>query len=144
MKTLILMRHAQATPYAETDRLRPLTEQGREQATQSAQQIQQQGECPQLIVCSPYVRAQQTARLVGEVLNLTPKADNMLDGRLSAGGLLNWAQGFFDLYDSVLLIGHNPNISLAAALLSGEYISLSAGDFIIFHIKEKETHKEEK
>lgn len=136
MKTLILMRHAQAAYNAETDRLRPLTLEGRQKAVQSARQLLQDGHKPQLILCSPYLRAQQTAQLAGEILQVPPQSDVQLDGRLSAAGLVQFARQLLSQYNTVLLIGHNPAISLAAAVLSGTYTSLGAGDFAVFQLQE--------
>ncbi|MDY7025413.1 MAG: phosphohistidine phosphatase SixA [Pseudomonadota bacterium] len=63
-----LMRHAEAEPYAPTDALRELTPYGRDQVYQEAQHS------PitfKRIIVSPYLRAQQTAKIMAEVMGIT-------------------------------------------------------------------------
>lgn len=65
---LWVLRHGQAEPEAATDAKRPLTEVGRQEVLGMAQRLQQ---APlDVILASPYVRAQQTAELVREHLKL--------------------------------------------------------------------------
>lgn len=66
---LWLLRHGQAEPHARTDAERALTPQGREEVRQTALQLQ--GRPLDGILASPFVRAQQTAALVREVLGFT-------------------------------------------------------------------------
>ncbi len=65
---IILLRHGEAGHDAPTDEQRELTERGirfvRQQATRYAQALQQIDK----VICSPYVRTQQTAKLVRETL----------------------------------------------------------------------------
>lgn len=80
---LWLLRHGEAEAQARTDAERALTAHGRQEVLQSAQQLQ--GRPLDLILVSPYVRAQQTAALVKQALNfngelrsvawLTPDSD---------------------------------------------------------------------
>ncbi len=65
---LWILRHGQAEPHAATDAKRPLTEEGRQEALRMAQRLQQ--EPLDIILASPYLRAQQTAELVREQLQL--------------------------------------------------------------------------
>lgn len=63
---LWLLRHGQAEPQASSDALRRLTTRGRAEVLQSAAHLL---EGPlETILCSPYVRARQTAELVVEAL----------------------------------------------------------------------------
>ncbi|WP_313224794.1 phosphohistidine phosphatase SixA [Stutzerimonas nitrititolerans] len=61
-----LLRHGEAEPRARTDAQRCLTEAGRNEVRRSAAHLV--GRPLQTILASPYVRAQQTAELVREVL----------------------------------------------------------------------------
>lgn len=126
------MRHGQAGFSTEGDLSRPLTETGREQVLQTVAELSQAGLKPQKLLCSPLLRAQQSAQLVGNTFGITPQEEPVLDGRLSAAGLLAFAQEQLQETDCVMLVGHNPNISLAAGVLSGNYLSFRAGDAAAF------------
>lgn len=65
---LWILRHGQAEPHAATDAKRPLTECGRQEVLGMAQRLLQ--EPPDVILASPYLRAQQTAELVREQLSM--------------------------------------------------------------------------
>ena len=128
------MRHGQAEFSTGTDAQRSLTPQGQEQAVQAGLKLKQAGFTPQIIFCSPLLRAQQSAQLAGQTWGLTPVNTNDLDGHLSATGVLDFAQELFTLYDCAMLVGHNPNISLAAGMLSENYISFRPGDCAVFDV----------
>ena len=66
---LWILRHGEAEPRANTDAERRLTAHGREQVLRSATCLL--GQPLQAIIASPYVRAQQTAALVHELLGLS-------------------------------------------------------------------------
>lgn len=70
MKVWIL-RHGEAEGHARTDAERNLTEHGRAEVLRSAAQLM--GQPLSAIIASPYVRAQQTAELVREVLGFEPE-----------------------------------------------------------------------
>lgn len=63
---LWLLRHGHAEPHASGDAQRRLTAHGRQEVVQSAAQLI--GRPLEAVLCSPYVRAQQTAGLVLEAL----------------------------------------------------------------------------
>lgn len=80
---LILMRHGEAEPYQANDAVRNLTARGVAQAHLTAQQVLEKYQ-PDLLVTSPYVRAQQTVAAFQEQLpnvqlhildEITPDAD---------------------------------------------------------------------
>lgn len=64
-----LLRHGEAEPRARTDAQRCLTEAGRNEVRRSAAHLA--GRPLQAILSSPYLRAQQTAELVREVLGFS-------------------------------------------------------------------------
>ncbi len=134
MKTLILMRHGQAEFCDGTDAQRALTGAGQEQTQQTGIALKQAGFIPQLILCSPLLRAHQSAILAGQAWAQTPLDIPELDGRLSAAGLLDFARAQLAQQDCIMLVGHNPNISLVAAMLSGKYISFRPADCAAFDV----------
>lgn len=135
------MRHGQADFSSITDRERALTLAGQQQSRQAGICLSKAGLAPQIILCSPLLRARQSAQLAGQAWQLTPTDACQLDGRLSAAGLLEFAQEQLQNHDSVMLVGHNPNISLAAGLLSGDYISFRPADCMAFDVTSFDTPK---
>lgn len=65
---LWVLRHGQAEGHAATDAQRRLTEQGRQEALTMASRLREA--MPDVILASTYVRAQQTAELVREQLQM--------------------------------------------------------------------------
>lgn len=115
MKVWVL-RHGEAEPQARSDAERALTAHGREQVLRSAAQLI--GQPLQAIYASPYLRAQQTAQLVRDVLGfeaeiitvpwLTPQS-NPRDVSLR-----------LDTGQNLLLVSHQPLVgSLLSLLLHG-------------------------
>ena len=112
---LWVLRHGEAEPRANTDAERRLTAHGREQVVRSAAQLL--GQVPQVILASPYVRAQQTAALVHEAMGfdkpvhtvpwLTPESDpQQVIAELDKLGL-----------EQVLLVSHQPLVGALVCLL---------------------------
>ena len=64
---LIIMRHGQASWSAATDAERALTFEGREQVLKTAEQLQSLS--VDLVLASPYLRAQQTGKIVANTLD---------------------------------------------------------------------------
>lgn len=64
---LIIMRHGQASWSAATDAARALTHAGREQVLKTAELLRPQA--IDLVLASPYLRAQQTGRIVSNTLD---------------------------------------------------------------------------
>ncbi|WP_327440114.1 phosphohistidine phosphatase SixA [Pseudomonas donghuensis] len=117
---LWVLRHGEAEPRAHTDAERRLTAHGREQVLRSAAVLL--GQPPQVILASPYVRAQQTAALVHEALGfakpvqtvpwLTPDSDpQAVIAELDKLGV-----------EEVLLVSHQPLVGTLVGLLEhGHY-----------------------
>ena len=112
---LWVLRHGEAEPRANSDPERRLTAHGREQVLRSAAKLL--GQELQVILASPYVRAQQTAALVHEALGfikpvqtvtwLTPDTDPQdVISELDKLGL-----------EHVLLVSHQPLVSCLVGLL---------------------------
>ncbi|HEX9035804.1 MAG TPA: histidine phosphatase family protein [Ktedonobacterales bacterium] len=122
---LYFMRHAHAVEQDEwtgSDAARPLIEKGRKAADEAARGVARLAPPVMAIVSSPYLRALQTAEIVGKRLSLpiaqcealSPMFDiTRLPEALDAAG---WAQ-------DVLLIGHQPSLSEVLAHLTGHTLS---------------------
>lgn len=67
---LVLLRHGEAERTAPRDELRRLTARGQEEARAAGRRLQALQLVQPVVCASPYLRAQETARLVADVLGL--------------------------------------------------------------------------
>jgi phosphohistidine phosphatase len=109
---LILWRHADAEPHAAGgDLARALTAKGEKQAMQMAAWLNARLGADARVLSSPAVRCQQTARALGRSIrtldSIAPEVpgQNVLD-----------AAGWPDGDGTVVVVGHQPTLGLAAAL----------------------------
>lgn len=112
MKVWVL-RHGQAESHARSDAERELTQQGREEALRSAAQLI--GQPIQAIIASPYMRAQQTAQLVREVLGF--ELEIRTEAWLAPDSNPLTVLDHLDSADNVLLVSHNPLVGSLIGLL---------------------------
>jgi phosphohistidine phosphatase len=119
---LYLLRHAEAEAEAASDDERQLTERGREQARTIGRFCARNDLYPGKILTSPMVRAKQTAKIVADELKISeriqvcPFAAVGMTAEAALGELKR-----FEEHSSVLLVGHEPDLSeFVAALLGGE------------------------
>ena len=103
MKVWIL-RHGEAEGHAPTDAERNLTEHGRAEVLRSAAHLI--GQPLGAIIASPYVRAQQTAQLVRDVLGFEPEIRTV--PWLTPDGDVQQVLKKLDSDDDVLLVSHQP------------------------------------
>lgn len=114
-----LLRHAEAAD-GSPDSERPLTERGEEQARDAAAALAAMGVSVDACVSSPKVRAADTARIVCEQLDGT---ELHLDERL-AGGPFDPNELVADFGEDVLLVGHDPDFSLAVHRMTGAQVRM--------------------
>jgi phosphohistidine phosphatase len=120
MKHLILLRHASAE-HGERDRTRPLSALGRSEAERMARALARlaaSGFRPELLLCSPALRARETLEGVSGALAAAHRREE--DEALylaSAGRLLARLQALPDAERQVLLVGHNPGLGELVQLL---------------------------
>jgi phosphohistidine phosphatase len=137
MKTLLLMRHAKSSwDNAETsDFERPLNEIGLKTAPFMGSIIYQNGLQPELIISSPAKRAKQTAVLIKAVAEISAKIeyrDELYGARPTA--FLEVTSGIVNKYDSVLLIGHNPELENFINKLTGENQSMRTASIAVIKL----------
>lgn len=116
-----LLRHGDAedgTPDSE----RPLTEKGREQSRAVGAALKALGVEIDACLTSPKVRAAETARLVCEPLGVEPQLEPKL-----AGGPFDAEALAAGLGDDVLLVGHDPDFSMAVHSLTGAQVRMKKG-----------------
>jgi phosphohistidine phosphatase len=120
MRTLLLLRHARAEAAQGDDHARGLTDTGRTDAAALGRRLRDAGLLPELVLCSDAVRAQQTwetarAELGGDVA--TSIEPGLYD--IGAAGLVNRLAEVDDAVRTLLVVGHEPTMSTAAAALAG-------------------------
>lgn len=118
---LWLLRHADAAPAedGQDDADRPLTDKGRRQSEQAGRALERLGVKLDACLASPRLRALDTAKLVCEPLGVSIEiAPELRGGPFDAQGLAA-AHG-----EHVLLVGHEPDFSLAVHDLTGAHVRL--------------------
>ena len=118
---LWLLRHGDAAE-GSPDAQRPLTDKGEEQARAAGRALKQLGVTPAACLTSPKVRAADTARLACEELGIDPQHEPKL-----AGGPFDPEALAAGLGDDVLLVGHDPDFSMAVHNLTGAQVRMKKG-----------------
>jgi len=120
---IYLIRHSNAvdpgTPGYEDDSLRPLTEKGRDKMKDIAFALKELDVKPDLIVSSPYVRAQQTAEILAKVLKYKQELA-FSDALVPMGNADNIIGEINEKYsvDELVLVGHEPCLSVLIGTLT--------------------------
>lgn len=123
MRELILLRHAEAMQIAlgGSDRARPLSLRGEQEAREAGGWLRGQGATPDAVLCSPARRAQMTVERALDALfahasapipKFVPEIYEATPGMLLAA-VEQHASGA----QRVLLVGHNPGMEQLLALL---------------------------
>jgi len=119
---LFVMRHGQASPTAPSDQQRPLTVTGEKEASLMGKWLSKASTQIDCIVVSPYVRAQQTAKLVQQSLPYDVKIEtlDMITPSGSAPVAHDYLDGLLAVnkYQSVLFVSHMPFVSYFVAELT--------------------------
>jgi phosphohistidine phosphatase len=114
---LYLVRHADATP-GDPDELRPLSDEGREQARELGERLRAEGVAPDVILTSPLLRARQTGETLARATGSTCEADDRLAPGATAETLRKAVSGRGEL---VVVVGHQPDCGrIAATLRNGD------------------------
>ena len=116
-----LLRHGDADD-GSPDSERPLTEKGREQSRAVGAALKALGVEIDACLTSPKVRAAETARLACEPLGVEPQLEPKL-----AGGPFDAEALAAGLGDDVLLVGHDPDFSMAVHSLTGAQVRMKKG-----------------
>lgn len=122
-RLVVVVRHGEAVPYADTDAQRPLTERGQAQArsvsAKLARYLAREGCHETLLLHSPYVRAMQTAELLNEdlaapmteVQGITPD-DSPKSALKRLDKVISEAPG----HCALVIVSHMPLVSLLHSL----------------------------
>jgi phosphohistidine phosphatase len=124
MKTLLLVRHADANPTdpALADRDRTLNERGLREVATMGLRLAKRGVKPDLLLASPATRALTTAEHLATALGIE-REDIVVDDRLyatSASALLGAIAAWGDGPERVMLVAHNPGLTELACRFADE------------------------
>lgn len=118
---IFVLRHGHAEPEAPADHLRALSSRGREQVAQVSRENIDSLSSVDLVMVSPYLRAQQTAEVA---LGILPKAVKKVDSDLLVPGANpnNIVNALYDLHadsdiETVLLVSHQPFVGTLIDML---------------------------
>ena len=118
---LWLLRHGDAAD-GSPDAERPLTKKGEKQSRAAGRALQRLGVEVDACLTSPKVRAADTAKLACEALGVEPRHEPKL-----AGGPFDGEALAAGLGDNVLLVGHDPDFSMAVHALTGAQVRMKKG-----------------
>jgi phosphohistidine phosphatase len=118
---LWLLRHGDAAD-GSPDAERPLTDKGERQSRAAGLALAALGVEMDACLTSPKVRAADTARLACEALGIEPRLEPKL-----AGGPFDAEALAAGLGDDVLLVGHDPDFSMAVHGLTGAQVRMKKG-----------------
>ena len=122
MKTLWLVRHAEAVPYEsnQQDRDRALSELGADQATRLGQFLLDHQVRVDLMIVSSAARAQSTAKLIKRSAPDVIASILIVDDLYLASQDVIWqiVTQADDAIDSLMIVGHNPGLES----LAGRYL----------------------
>ena len=116
-----LLRHGNAAD-GSPDAERPLTGKGEEQARAAGLALAALGLKMDACLTSPKTRAADTAKLACEALGVEPQHEPKL-----AGGPFDAEALAAGLGDNVLLVGHDPDFSMAVHALTGAQVRMKKG-----------------
>ena len=122
---IYLLRHGDAEQDAEDDASRRLTEKGERQADIAGRALAALAVKLDACLSSPKVRAEQTARLACEHLDVEVEIAEQLRGGPFDAAELAAGRG------EVMLVGHEPDFSGAVAVLTGGRIKLRKGGLAV-------------
>ena len=115
-----LLRHAEAAD-GSLDAERELTKKGEKQARDAGLALKALGVDPEVCFTSPKVRAADTARLACEPLGLEYRLEPKL-----AGGPFD-PESLAAGLENVLLVGHDPDFSMAVHAATGAQVRMKKG-----------------
>lgn len=138
LSRLVVARHGRAGT-APTDGERRLTEEGRAGVERVAAALKSQGIAGPVVLCSPLVRAVETAEiLAGATSGAPPRADARLEPGAEPSALMEAAREAGAPH--VILVGHMPDLGiLAGSLIGASSFHLSAGAALVFAVKDNGT-----
>jgi phosphohistidine phosphatase len=137
-RQLWLLRHAEAEPHgSREDSARRLTERGEHQARAAGVAIARLGASFDAILYSPKVRAAQTAELAADAWEESQRERLEVHAPLAGGFDAAQALETLSAYGPearVMLVGHEPDLSMLAGALTGGRVDLKKGGLAVLRL----------
>lgn len=121
-KKLYLLRHAKSSwkDFAIRDFDRPLNKRGKHDAPMMAERMAEAGIDPEVILSSPAKRAKNTSRFFAKALNAElVYVDAIYEASVTR--LIEIIREAFKKYDSIMLVGHNPSLTVLSSSLTDHH-----------------------
>lgn len=133
MKTLVLIRHAQAEDSEDkiSDFDRALTNSGKRDAVKMAKLLKESGFLPQNFISSNALRALTTANIFTNTLNLEDPETTFKIYEANVRALLQLITQIKKAHDVIALVGHNPGVSNLLYHLTGKITTMPTCAFAI-------------
>jgi phosphohistidine phosphatase len=125
---LFLVRHAEAAP-GEPDALRSLTPAGRAAARALGERLA--AERPETVLCSPLLRARETAEQIARAAEIHAEVDERLAPGADAEDV---REAIVGRGETVVAVGHQPDCSEIVLQLTGEQRSFEPGAFAMVEL----------
>lgn len=128
--SIILVRHGHALAN-DVDDLRPLSEQGKEQAQMAGRFIDQLPQKPTKIIHSELLRARETALLIASKISSSPTPEES-EGLRPESNIDFWLNNFMALEDqTIALVGHMPYMGILASDMTKRSLTLPKGGVVV-------------
>lgn len=126
MKTLYLVRHAKSSwdERGTSDHDRKLNARGKRDAPKMGELLNSKDYHPDIIYSSSAKRALTTAKIISEKFQ-HPVENIIITNKIyeaTTNDLINIINEIDNKYESAMLVGHNPGMTILANLLSDKYI----------------------
>jgi len=126
MKKLYLVRHAKSSwkDMSLDDFDRSLNKRGKRDAPFMAMRLSKYKVEPDILISSPAKRARKTAKTIATEIKYPANEIVFIESIYGGGGgaLFALLQDLDDRLDSVMLVGHNPDLTMLAEFLSGKAV----------------------
>lgn len=121
MKTLFILRHAEALPDGGGgDFERVLSERGLEAAKALGEKMGGKNYAPAMALCSSAARTKQTLAGVMETVKIAKVEYSRDVYHADTEDFIDLIQGLDDKYESVIVVGHNPTVHQVIATLAAD------------------------
>jgi phosphohistidine phosphatase len=121
---IFLVRHAEAAS-GEPDELRPLTAEGKAAARDLAEKLA--AHKPDAVVCSPLLRARETADLIARAAGIEAEPEEKL---APGAGVTDLSAAVSGRGGTVVVVGHQPDCSEIVLALTGEDRNFAPGAYV--------------
>jgi phosphohistidine phosphatase SixA len=139
-KRVVFFRHGHSlnTAQAKTgDSQRPLSERGADEVKSSVQKLLQLKINFDIILSSTHERAEQTSRILSEILNVKILSEKSLCGDLTPLQIWQFLLNSLKTFNNVIVVGHQPHLGIIAGeLLYGAAVPLATANFITIEFKD--------